>query len=182
MYVWYRLTLTALMDMNQRVTLLSGISEHCNLYLRQCGTCIALFQDQSTCVYCPIDHLIVHIQQRTMASRYNTAIWDMIPGAVLQQEAYCACRGGKLLASISQATLTHISSSLHHLTRTLFLLQVINTTTYNVRKRLPSASAGRIRQPRSCHSTLTSHPPAIPALSLDIHPSTYASYPIPTSR
>jgi hypothetical protein len=130
-----------------------------------------LFQDQSTSAYCPTDHLIVHIQQRTMVSRYNTAVWYMILGGSPSVR-------GVLCMPWWQATYLHISS---HSDSHLFIFTSSNNTyftltsghlyhhllcqeetTWRLRRSDPSTQimSFHYHQPFARHSsTTTRHPP-----------------------
>ena len=104
--------------MHQRVTLpLSDISEYYYCITESVALVVSLcFRSINSIVYCPVDHLIVHTQQRTMVIRYNTAIWNMIHGGSMHKRRIVHAAVASYLLYL-QATLTHISSSLHHLTK-----------------------------------------------------------------
>jgi len=75
-----------------------------------------------------------------------------------------------------------IFPDLPHLSLTRLLISQIINTLRNVWTRLPGASAGRIRQPRSSHPPISRHQAPIPALPFDVYTSTNTAYPISTSQ
>lgn len=159
------------MDMDQRVTLpLSGISEYYHCITESVALLLSLcFRLINPCHYCPVDHLIVQLQQRTMVIRYNTAIWNMIHGDNMAKRRIVHAEVASYLLYV-QATLTHISSSLHHLTKYFTLtsgnlyhhLRCLIEIFWRLRRSDPSIPimSFRYHQQSARHSsTTTRHPP-----------------------
>jgi len=129
-----------------------------------------------------------------MVIRYNTALWIMIHGGSMHKRRIVHAAVASYLLYV-QATLTHISSSLHHLTNTYFSLTLgrvyhhsrcLIEIFWRLRRSDPSIQIMSFRyhkQSARHSSTTTRHPPyhqhVIPLFHL---PTIYLAWCRPPTR